>query len=110
MNYSYLFLCLYSTYLGLDHFHSLIASSDNGAGNIDHTLGCDLIENIGDFSKQTAPLAGLFGSLPLSTLSLWYCEPENHNNYLAWHVNISANNELQQGNYIQSINRSSNIA
>ncbi len=36
-------LCLYSTYLGLDHFHPLVA---NCPGNIDETLGCDLIEDI----------------------------------------------------------------
>ncbi len=39
-------LCLYSTYLGLDHFHPLVARFDNCPGNIDETLGCDLIEDI----------------------------------------------------------------
>ncbi len=39
-------MCLYSAYLGLDHFHPLVVRFDNCPRNIDDILGCNLIEDI----------------------------------------------------------------
>ena len=39
-------LSIHSAYPVLNHFHPLVARFDNGTGNIDDTLGCDLIKDI----------------------------------------------------------------